>query len=151
MVPRAGCTGRGQQQEQLQGLLWEEQSRDCPRTDEVGDAVGDGARRSDEGVVALVVLHLHLKEPCRANRELRALPDHPQPGSNLSSIPLFSTRHQLGVAFLPILFPIFLPVLFPLFLSVFLPLFLQRSDLSSTLPLLPLRFNTSGKRIYPME
>lgn len=49
----------------------------CPCTYEVGDAVGDGAGGSDEGVVTLVVLHLHLKEPWNGSRESS------EPGNNL--------------------------------------------------------------------
>lgn len=122
-----------------------EQSRDVPRTYEVGDAVGDGARRSDEGVVALVVLHLHLKEPCRGNRDLRALPDHlpahhlqdPSSPQSLCSVP--GTCCEL-------VFSLFYSPFYSPFSSLFFSPFSCDVLISQQLsPLLPLRFNTSGK------
>ncbi len=54
-------------------------------TYEVSHLVGDGARRSDEGVVTLIILHLHLKEPCSERKNDGMSDNKLKPEASISS------------------------------------------------------------------
>lgn len=96
----------------------------CPCTYEVGDAVGDGAGGSDEGVVTLVVLHLHLKEPWNGSRE-SSEPSQliPSQGITCRTQPLLNpfVQHQAPAAscFSPRFSPHFIPHFSPSFPATF--------------------------------